>query len=329
MLPQFRHPHTLLRKTLCSILFLCTLLLVTAAKSNGAANSSDITLRDEKRGRDIECRVHFPAGGQKLPLIVFSHGFGGDRTAFAAISQHVAEHGFVVIHPSHNDGFGRSSAQRGLGAFKGLRRGAELASQLDDPVKIEGRVEDIKYLLDHIDQIVDKVPALKSRIDTTRIGVGGHSYGAYTSMLIGGVTVDLGGKKARSFADPRVRCIMPVSGQGTGQQGLTETSWSSLKLPMLTMTGSRDQGATGQSPDWKQEPFKYSPPGDKYLVFIEGANHFSFGGFGGRETDVTRIVSATSLAFWQAYLKDDDNARKSLKSADFAAELNGAVITSK
>ncbi|GAB4183898.1 MAG: hypothetical protein Fur0032_24870 [Terrimicrobiaceae bacterium] len=53
--------------------------------------------------------------------------------------------------------------------------------------------------------------SFKNRLDATRIGVGGHSFGAYTAMLLGGVTADLGGVKARRFADPRVRCILPIS----------------------------------------------------------------------------------------------------------------------
>lgn len=312
------------------VLFAASLLLMPAGGTTFASvKSADVTLRDAQRGRDIECRVYYPESGTRLPLIIFSHGFGGDRTGFAAISQHVSEQGYVVVHPSHNDGFGRSSAEQGLGAFRTLRRGTELANQLNDPVKIEGRVGDVKSLLDSIEQLYSKVPSLKGRIDATRIGVCGHSYGAYTSMLIGGVTVDLGGRPARSFADPRVRCIMPISGQGTGQQGLTEKSFASLKLPMLTITGSRDQGATGQTPEWKKEPFRYSPPGDKYLVFIEGANHFSYGGFAGRDTEVTRTVKATATAFWNAYLKDDQKAKASLKSSTVLNGLNGATVLAK
>lgn len=300
-----------------------TLLILTfvASSAFAAVKSDDITLHDSKRNKDLECRVHYPESGDKLPIIVFSHGFGADKTAFAAISQHVAEHGYVIVHPSHADGFGRSgnkerggTAKPGAGGIGALRSGGGLAGLLNDPAKIEGRVADVVAVMDSIEQLYSKVPALKGRIDTTRIGVGGHSYGAYTSMLIGGVTADIGGVKARSFADPRVRCIMPVSAQGTGQQGLTESSWTSLKLPMLTMTGSRDQGAGGQGPDWKKEPFTFSPPGDKYLLFIEGATHVSFGGFGGRPSEITEVVKATALAFWDAYLKDDANAKASLTS---------------
>ena len=243
------------------------ILAVTASSAFAAVKSEDITLRDDKRGKDIECRVHFPDAGDKLPLIVFSHGFGADKTAFATISKHVAEHGYVIVHPSHADGMGRGGLRRGAaevpaqeqkpgepadnktGArrFQGLLgAGGGLAGMLNDPAKLEGRVADVVAVLDSIEQLCTKVPALKGRIDTTRIGVGGHSYGAYTSMLIGGVTADIGGAKARSFADKRVRCILPISGQGTGQQGLTESSWSQLKLPMMTMTGSRDRGAGGR-----------------------------------------------------------------------------------
>lgn len=313
-------------------------LLFSASATLAAVKSGDVTLHDAKRNKDLECRVYFPDSDEKLPLIVFSHGFGANKTAFAAISQHVAEHGYVIVHPSHDDGLGRGGIRRSAddtapqqqeqksGAEKnsGGRRflggnGARgsLVGMISDPSKIEGRVSDVRYIIDAIGQLCEKVPALKDRIDTARIGVGGHSYGAYTSMLVGGVTVDLGGQKARSFADPRVRCIMPISGQGTGQQGLTESSWANLKLPMLTMTGSRDQGSQGQGPDWKKEPFKFSPPGDKYLLFIEGANHLSFGGgLGARSSATTDVVKAVSLAFWDAYLKGDKKARESLNSGE-------------
>ncbi|MEI6236290.1 MAG: hypothetical protein WCT04_24805 [Planctomycetota bacterium] len=302
-----------------------------ASSIHAAVKTEDITLRDDKRDKNIECRVYFSDTGAKLPLIVFSHGFGADKTAFSAISQFVAEHGYVIVHPSHMDGFGRSGNKQGVGGIGTLRAGGGLAEAISDPAKIEGRTGDVVAVMDSIEQLYAKVPALKNRIDTERIGVGGHSYGAYTSMLMGGVTADLGGIKARSFADPRVRCILPISGQGTGQQGLTETSWASLKLPMMTITGSRDQGAGGQGSDWKKEPFKFSPHGDKYLVYIEGANHLSFGGgLGARSSGTTDVVKAAALAFWDAYLKHDDKSRELLKSGGVVKPFaNVATIESK
>lgn len=284
-----------------------TILLVAGTASFVEAATEDIALGDDKRGITIECRVHFPAKGEKLPLIIFSHGFGADRTAFTPIAQHWAEHGYVVVHPSHLDGFGKS---KGKGA--GLPTGGLPALMKNAALKIENRVGDITFFLDSLDQLEAKLPALKDRIDRTRIGVGGHSLGAYTTMLIGGVTADIGDVKARSFKDARVRCILPISGQGTSQQGLTESSWAALTIPMLTITGSLDKGAGGQGPEWKKEPFKFSPDGDKYLVFIEGANHVSFGGTG--PGAISDVVKAATLAFWDAYLKNDPTAKSSLRS---------------
>jgi len=152
------------------------LLILTFAASSAlaAVKSEDITLRDEKRGKDIECRVHFPDTGDKLPLIVFSHGFGGDKTAFATISQHVAEHGYVIVHPSHADGMGHGGLRRGAAELPaqqqrpgetedtktGARRfhgllgaGGGLVGMLNDPSKIEGRVADVVAVMDSIEQL--------------------------------------------------------------------------------------------------------------------------------------------------------------------------------
>ncbi len=310
-------------------------LILAATSVIAAGKSEDITLHDKKRGKDIECRVHFPDTGDKLPLIVFSHGFGADKTAFAPISEYLAEHGYVIVHPSHSDGFGRSANKQGTGkpapeGLRELRSGGGLAGLLNDPAKIEGRVADVVGVMDSIEQLCTKVPALQGRIDTTRIGVGGHSFGAYTSMLVGGVTADIRGVKSRSFTDKRVCCILPISAQGTGQQGLSQSSWADLKLPMMTMTGSRDQGAGGQGPDWKKEPFNFSPPGGKYLVFIEGASHLSFGGgLGGRSSGTTDLVKAAALAFWDAYLKGDAKAKASLHTGDVLKGFAGSTIQSK
>jgi len=299
-----------------SILF--ALVLVHTATHAADVIVEDLTLHDGKRGKAIECRVYFPAVGDKLPLIAFSHGFGADRAAFTVIAHHWAEHGYVVIAPSHWDGFGKSKGTGDVLPAGGLQALMENAA-----AKIENRVGDVAFILDSTEQLSALLPVLRGRIDVTRTGVGGHSLGAYTTMLIGGVTADIGEQKARSFKDDRVRCILPISGQGTGQQGLTPSSWVNLKLPMMTMTGSLDKGAGGQGPEWKQESFKFCPAGDKYLVFIEGANHVSFGGSGSRDAGITDAVKRSTLAFWDAYLKDDDSAKASLTSGSVFATLKG------
>lgn len=289
--------------------------------------ADDLAFQDVARKKNIPYKVHFPAAGGPYPVIVFSHGFGGSKDAFAEVGRHWASHGYVVIHPSHADGLGRRSSNvvpTDQGSPQRSRPG-RLLEGLNDPARIADRVADIVLVIDCLGKLPEAVPAIQGRVDATRIGVGGHSFGAYTAMLIGGVTVDLGGEKGRSFRDERVRCILPISGQGTGQQGLTAKSWAALALPMMTITGSLDRGVGGQGVDWKKEPYQRSPPGDKYLVVIDGANHFSFGGrLGARSAGVTDVVTDLSTHFWDAYLKDSKASTRYLQSDRPAQESGGA-----
>jgi len=289
-----------------------------------------LTLKDAARKKDLMCKVYFPKAGGPYPVILFSHGFGGNKDAFGPVGRHWASYGYVVVHPTHADGLGRveriSKADAGeragpRGRFQGLLGG------ISDPQKIGDRVADLVLILDSLDQLPDAVRGLKGKIDAKHIGVAGHSFGAYTAMLIGGVTVELGNEKGKRFADKRVLCILPISGQGTGQQGLTKTSWDALEMPMMTVTGTRDQGVGGQSVEWRKEPYRFSPKGDKFLVVIDGATHFSFGGgLGLRSAAPTEVVKLCSTQFWDAYLKDSAAARKYLASDQLVRDSGGQCV---
>ena len=69
------------------------------------------------------------------------------------------------------------------------------------------------------------------------------------------------------------------------------------------------------------------PPGDKYLLVLEGGTHMHFSGqkirMARTPAPVESAVQAASLAFWDAYLKDERGARTWLQR-DFAASLGPA-----
>jgi hypothetical protein len=76
--------------------------------------------------------------------------------------------------------------------------------------------------------------------------------------------------------------------------------------------------------EWKKEPYKYSPPGEKYLVVIDGANHVSFGGgLGARGSDITNVVKLVTTHFWDAYLKESESAKKYLRSDRITKDTAG------
>ncbi|MCX7826402.1 MAG: hypothetical protein N2689_12715, partial [Verrucomicrobiae bacterium] len=164
-----------------------------------------------------------------------------------------------------------------------------------------------------------------------RIGVGGHSFGANTAQLIGGAKVRLpGGEK--SFADARVRAVMLLSGQGPGEM-LTEESWENFTRPLFVMTGSKDGPTrTGQPAEWRKKPYELSPPGDKYLVWVEGLDH-GYGGITGvrfnpknqDNADHVRWTKMATLAFWDASLKQNKEARAYLESGKLSAISSGKL----
>jgi predicted dienelactone hydrolase len=312
--------------------------------------ADDITIQDKERKKELHVKVYYPKGDGPFPVIVFSHGFGAGKDAFAPIGKHWASHGYVSIHPQHADGgkagvkFGQSKEKDeaedqtkdrkkeklAQGGFKGIG---------GSPDQIANRVRDVSAVIDALAQVEEKVPDLKGKLDREKIGVSGHSYGACVSMLIGGATIDVDGQP-KSFADARVKCVLPISAAGTGEYGLTKESWKDCKRPALYITGTKDI-RPGHEFTWRKEPFDLSPKDDKYLLIVEGATHFHFGGgppgmarFAGNAGSstvavATNFVKTSSIAFFDAYLKGDKKAQAFL--ADGLSKYAGkkATLSSK
>jgi predicted dienelactone hydrolase len=266
-----------------------------------------IVLHDAARHTNIPLKIYYPDAAGRFPIIVFSHGALASKDAYSGLGKYWASFGFVSIHPSHAD----SMADSG---FRGTLRQA-----IGDPHAWENRPRDVSFILDSLARVPSFAPQLAGRLDLGHIGVAGHSFGAYTAALIGGTTVQLPGRQGpQSFADRRVAAVVLLSPQGEGCLGLTAASWDGLRLPMLLMYGSRDFGPFGQLPAWRNEAFVRAPPGDKYDVELEGATHMQFAGslaaVGAPPDRLFQCVKLETLAFWNAYLKQDPEARDHLIS---------------
>lgn len=266
-----------------------------------------IVLHDAARHTNIPLKIYYPDAAGRFPIIVFSHGALASKDAYSGLGKYWASFGFVSIHPSHAD----SVADSG---FRGTLRQA-----ISDPHAWENRPRDVSFILDSLARVASFAPQLAGRLDLGHIGVAGHSFGAYTAALIGGTTVQLPGSHGpQSFADRRVAAVVLLSPQGEGCLGLTAASWDDLRLPMLLMYGSRDFGPFGQPPAWRNEPFVRAPPGDKYDVELEGATHMQFAGSlaaaGAPPDRLFQCVKLETLVFWNAYLKQDPDARSHLVS---------------
>ena len=304
-------------------LTLAVLAFVSARAQNAIETADHVILRDETRSKDIEFFAVWPKGGDKCPVILFSHGAGGSGSTYAPLIEDWAAHGYAVLAPTHDDS---------------LRRGGDIRSAvnkaLTDVDGFIGRVDDVKFLLGHFADVEAKLPALKGRLDAQRVGVGGHSFGSYTAMLLAGARVNLPGRAVgESFADARPVAFLLLSPQGRSPhgdlRGLRDASWKTIARPLLTITGTRDLNTSGEGADWRLETIRLAAPGDRFGVNLAGASHMTFTGQpalgkgfdaprdeAGREAEARIFAEARTVTrqFWDATLKGNAKAHEELQN---------------
>lgn len=286
-------------------------------------------------GRKTPLLIRFPLPApddspHHRPLVIFSHGAGGSGNSFAELSEHWAAHGYIVVHPTHSDSL-RLRRERGeqVGDLRDAFR--EVVSKVD----IFDRQADVQLILKSFDEIdaaigraVDQAGGASRaapRIDPEHIALAGHSAGAMTTQMLAGVRFQRAGR-AVTFAEPRIDAFIVISGQGRSRPAFNEESWSDIRKPMLVIAGSADvTPVSDETPAGRRDPYELAPPGDKYLLYIEGATHGSYAGklvtrvLGEKAPEnidyITELVADSTLAFLDRYLSDDRAARSYLESS--------------
>jgi predicted dienelactone hydrolase len=291
-----------------------------------------LVLHDDKRNKDVRVRIFYPVMSGKYPVIAFSHGAGGSDTCCESLTRHWATYGYITLQPIHED----SVVQRRTGGDENALFPQAIREALKNPALWESRPRDISFLMDSLAGLQNRVPGLNGKIDASHIGVAGHSMGAFAAEAVGGALVSLPGHADQDFADPRAKAILCLSPQGPGQFGLTAQSFGNISLPFMGITGSLDNLGPLANATWHKIPFERSKPGDKYELFIQGASHSSFVSAetvdAARSSQAAAILGYTnsaSLAFWDAYLKDDPAAKKFLQSDALERYSHGAAKLSR
>ena len=149
------------------------------------------------------------------------------------------------------------------------------------------------------------------------------------------VTPTLGGQ---SGLDSRIVAAIAFSTNARNKTNLTR-QFGDIKLPFFSVTGSEDASILGDGTkaEDRRLPFENMPAGQKYLVVFEGGDHAVFGGSEFRQrrpgksldTSIQTGVMAGTLAFWSAYLRQDEAARtwlNRLEQGGFKATLGAKDI---
>lgn len=281
----------------------------------------------ERAGRSVLWKAYLPAGQKApAPVVLFSHGAGGSRETNAMLGRHLASHGFVALHLQHEGSDNRA-----------VRSNPRIMRAVQDPKASEPRFRDVAFVVQTLKK-PERLGELQGRVDATRIGISGHSYGGLTTQVVAGQLVSGFGQR---LAIPELKGAFVLSpSPPRTAYGTVQDSFKKMLMPLFWVTGTEDE-APGQefTASERRVPFERTSNVDQWLLVLHGGTHFTFSGeerltpvarlFPGMKPDPNlaanhRSIRVAALAFWQATLLGDRDARDYLDSGKL-----GSLIGSK
>ena len=304
--------------------------------------SPDAPLQNGPRGRSIPVDIYLPEFRQSpAPVVVISHGLGGDLNTFAYLAEHLASYGFGVLVLEHPG----SNAQQLQSLITGRASGAA------SPTEFLDRPLDVSFVLDELERAPNS--AFQSRLNLKQVGVLGQSFGGYTALALGGATLNAAQLRAdcqkledtlnlslllqcdadrlvqsnTKLQDQRVKAVMainPITSAVFGQSGIQQ-----LQIPTMIVAGSADTVAPALPEQIR--PFTWLTELDKYLVLLDRGTHFSVIAnpadpnsgeialpnevVGPNPAIARRYMESLSVAFFQTYIARQPAYRAYLSAA--------------
>lgn len=218
---------------------------------------------------------------QTFPLVLLSHGTGGNRFGLAWLAISLVKQGYVVTAPDH---WGNTYDNKVPEYF----------------VRYWERPLDISFLITHI--LSDKL--LSQYIDKEKIGVVGFSFGGYTSLALAGADLNCSLLKAnsktlqgkiefvipelgdlrklienvpcegiqKSFKDSRIKSFVALAPAiGLGFDNLDQTK--SINAPILIIGAENDQMAPIKT---NAENYKKLIPNSTFIKLEGEVGHYVF-----------------------------------------------------
>lgn len=290
---------------------------------------------DSIRQREVPVKIYYPKSGGRCPVIIMSHGLGGSRDGYEYLGRHWASHGYIAVHPQHK-GSDDAVWKGGQNPRESMQKAAgNLANAVNRP-------KDVSFVIDRLEKLDAEDGPLHGRLDTGRVGMAGHSFGAYTTLAVAGQAFP--GLLGQTFtlADRRVRAAVPMSAPVPKQRDKLDQAFGPIKIPCLHMTGTLDDSPVGETKAAERRlPFDHMHLADQYLVTFTGGDHMVFSGrprrteamvapgwqgSGEKDPLFQELIRTVTVAFWDAYLRNDTQAQRWLTGGGCESAL-GANAT--
>jgi hypothetical protein len=106
-------------------------------------------------------------------------------------------------------------------------------------------------------------------------------------------------------------------------------AFADIHVPIFHMTGTEDKTPfdRGEPPESRQIPYRSTTTADKFLIVFNGGDHMIFSGRGLRgearpnDPKFHALIQKASLAYWDAYLKGNKDAKAYLTDGHFKQDL--------
>ncbi|HEF1904893.1 TPA: carboxylic ester hydrolase [Bacillus cereus] len=228
------------------------------------------------------------------PILLFSHGFNGFRNQNTFQVEELASQGYIVLSIDHTFDAAATVFPGGRTAYV---QPINLTDEGDSHIKLWE--EDVSFVLNQIEKLNenDETSFFTGRLDTSRIGMFGHSYGGATAAQI-------------LAKDSRVKAAINMDGTLYGEI-LPE---SGIGKPFLLMNAEEPDEA---DPFEVRERYGRGLAGGGMSMVIPHTDHTSFTDLhlfspllqspGENPKEVHRIINEFSLAFFDQYVKQKDD----------------------
>lgn len=220
---------------------------------------------DAARSRDLPVLLRWPTG-KPLGVMVYSHGLGGKKEGGDFWGKAWAGAGLLVVHLQH-PGSDAPSLKGGLPALQKAMK----------PEQLLARIQDIRFAIAEINRRRASGVANWGSVPTDKMAVGGHSFGARSTMLAAGWQ-----RQGVSGSDPQPKAFVAMSPALSNKNDLAQSrkELAACTRPFLVCTGSADGEimGNGETPESRRMVYDALPAGKKALLWLDGADHFTFAG---------------------------------------------------
>lgn len=296
-------------------LALCAVMIAGGGAAASAA-TCDGLWHDAARGRDVPVRISLPDGTGRVPAVIWSPGLGGTRGSAGRWAAAWAAAGIAVVRIEHPGSDAAVYAKDGTPAERTARVRAGIT-----PLQVQARITDIGFVADELVRRRREGACNLARIDGQRLGLAGHSMGAWVVQAMAGQR-DPGGT-VMPAVDRRFRAFITMSTSGPADPAAAARQYGGIARPLLVITGTRDGVPPGAKPDIvareiaeRSAPFVGAPAdGRKALAVLADAEHMVFAGDTRRQpaevATQDRVAMLTTL-WWRRWLLGDEGAEAAL-----------------